>query len=132
MYNGAGGAVYDTEVLSGTLDDEGCGVGALAFDVLGMQNGSPDGVALVSNGTTVIQFLSYEGTMTAVGGAADGLLSVNVGDQTLSTASLQLSGSGDAYADFTWGTNTTSKGSLNAGQTISPCTLATNCLRCSR
>jgi hypothetical protein len=31
----------------------------------GLQNGSPDGIALVDNFGRVIQFISYEGAMTA-------------------------------------------------------------------
>jgi predicted extracellular nuclease len=62
-------------------------------------------MALV-NGTTVVQFLSYEGTFTAVGGAANGMLSVDIGVSENGTEplgrSLQLSGNGQFYEDFTW------------------------------
>ena len=37
-----------------------------------VQNGSPDGIALVGPGNVVKEFLSYEGVFTAVGGAAAG------------------------------------------------------------
>ena len=47
----------------------------------GLQNGSPDGIALV-NGTTVVQFLSYEGIFTALnsptGTPAAGLESTDI------------------------------------------------------
>ena len=44
----------------------------------GLQNGSPDGIALICNGA-VIQFLSYEGTFTAADGPAAGRLSTDIG-----------------------------------------------------
>jgi hypothetical protein len=53
----------------------------------------------------VVQFLSYEGTMTAKGGAADGMTSTDIGVSETSVTtgySLQLSGTGSNYGDFTW------------------------------
>lgn len=81
LYNGNGGAAYYTKLLAGTvMDDEGSGFGEVVFTYPsnGIQNGSPDGIALV-NGTTVVQFLSYEGVMTAVGGVANGMVSTDIG-----------------------------------------------------
>lgn len=118
LINGTDGETYDTIPLSGTIDDEGCGFGAVSFATPGIQNGSPDGIAIVSNGTTFIQFISYEGVFFAT----NGLLSVDIGgDPGNGEDALQLIGSGDAYADFTWTTNTFSAGSLNPGQSILPC-----------
>ncbi len=80
LYNGSGGAAYDTDALSGVVAAS-CGdrgVVVVNYAANGIQNGSPDGIALV-NGTTVVQFLSYEGTFTAVGGPANGLLSTDIG-----------------------------------------------------
>jgi uncharacterized repeat protein (TIGR01451 family) len=107
LYNGAGGAVYDTDALSGTIPDQqnGFGTVVLTYPANGIQNGAPDGIALVQ-GTTVIQFLSYEGTFTAVGGPAGGMLSTDIG--VLEGGSdpightLQLRGTGTTYDDFTW------------------------------
>ncbi len=54
----------------------------------------------------MVQFLSYEGTLTAVGGAANGLTSTNIGVSENSSTpvghSLQLTGTGSSYTDFTW------------------------------
>ena len=49
LYNGNGGAVYDTDVLSGVIpnQDDGFGTIALSYPSNGIQNGSPDGIALV-------------------------------------------------------------------------------------
>ena len=108
LYNGSDGTAYKTTALSGVLTDSGNGYGFINFvyPVNGIQNGSPDGVALVDQYNTVIQFLSYEGTFTANGGSADGLTSTDIGVfepyTTLVGFSLQLSGTGDSYNDFTW------------------------------
>lgn len=106
-YNGANGATYTPQgVLTGTLSDEtGTGFGFLSVPLV-LQNGEPDGVALVDAAGGLVQFLSYEGTMTAVGGPADGLTSTDIGVIENGAGpvgeSLQLTGTGDSYADFTW------------------------------
>lgn len=81
LYNGTGGAVYNTLVLSGAIPAtcDSRGVVVLAYPSNGIQNGSPDGVALIDAGATVVEFLSYEGTFTAVGGPANGLVSADIG-----------------------------------------------------
>ena len=123
LYNGSNGSQYDTINLSGTIDDEGNGFGALAFDMAGIQNGAPDGLALVDDEGNVIQFLSYEGSFTADGGPADGETSTDIGvDEDPAPPigqSLQLKGSGTTYGDFTWTAPTAaSSGSVNDGQTF--------------
>ncbi len=126
-YNGSTTYAYSTNAFSGTIPDEGCGYGAAWAAILGLQNGAPDGIALVLDGSTVIQFLSYEGTFTAGNGPAAGMTSVDIGvsegSATAPGNTLQLHGSGDAYTDFTWqeATNAASAGSLNSGQSIAPC-----------
>ncbi len=128
LYNGNGGAAYDTKTLD--LFTEGSTIGdftiySYTYPNDGIQNGPPDGIAIAYQGTLISgQFLSYEGTFTAVGGPADGVTSVDVGvSQTNSTAvnsSLQLTGVGIEYADFYWisteGSNT--KGAINADQSF--------------
>lgn len=47
--------------LSGSIPDLSNGYGVLAFYEEGIQNGSPDGLALVDSSDEIIQFLSYEG-----------------------------------------------------------------------
>ncbi|AFL79769.1 HYR domain-containing protein [Aequorivita sublithincola DSM 14238] len=121
FYNGSGGTEYNTVNLSGTIDDEGNGFGAVNFEIAGIQNGSPDAIALVNNGN-VIQFLSYEGSLTAVDGVAAGLTSTDIGvsepNSTPIGESLQLSGTGTFYPDFTWNSPTAATpGTLNVGQT---------------
>ncbi|GAB5526500.1 MAG: hypothetical protein Roseis2KO_43720 [Roseivirga sp.] len=108
LYNGSNGSVYNTINLSGTITDQQSGFGTIfnALPVNGLQNGSPDGIALADNNGALVQFLSYEGTFTAVGGAADGVLSTDIGvaesTSTLEGTSLQLGGNGTVYTDFVW------------------------------
>ncbi|MFK7770648.1 MAG: hypothetical protein AB8F94_00860 [Saprospiraceae bacterium] len=124
LYNGSNGTVYSTISLSGIIDDEGTGYGALEFFQSGLQNGAPDGLALVDPGANVIEFLNYEGsTITATNGPANGMTSVNIGVAEASSTpigeSLQRTGMGGVGSDFTWtGPLANSAGSLNAGQTV--------------
>ena len=90
LYNGSDGRVYRTVPLAGALS-----AGGVAWTPIdGLQNGSPDGIALVAPGGEVRQFLSYEGTLTAEDGPAAGRRSQDLGVQeTASDApgrSLQL------------------------------------------
>ncbi len=130
LYNGSGGASYTTSPLSGTIPDlgGGFGVSVVNYPVNGLQNGSPDGLALVDASSAVIQFLSYEGTFIAVGGPANGMTSVDIGVAEASTSavgnSLQLTGTGTSYDDFTWtGSSANTFGSFNNGQTFVGTTL---------
>ena len=92
LYNGGNGAVYSTINLSGTLASQCGGHGTKYFAVAGIQNGAPDGLALVNASGTVVQFLSYEGSFTATNGPASGQTSSNISvSETTSTASTQSS-----------------------------------------
>lgn len=100
LYNGNGGASYNTRTLSGTIPAT-CGargVVVVNYPQDGIQNGSPDGIALVDHGT-LVEFLSYEGGMTGVGGPAGGVAATDVGVSEVSStpigSSLQLDDSGD-------------------------------------
>lgn len=122
-YNGSStsGAPYSTTNLTGTIDDEGSGYGAVWFPIVGLQNGAPDGISL-DNGGTLVQFLSYEGTFTGVGGPADSVLSTDIGVSetgTVEGSSLQLTGAGLTYNNFSWATEATATpGTINTGQTF--------------
>ena len=128
-YNGANGLVYVTPagpVIGGIIPDQQAGYGTLSFSYPenGLQNGAPDGIALVDNNNTVIQFLSYEGTFTAADGPAAGMLSTSIGvSETGSEAvgqSLQLTGAGTTYEGFTWAAPAAATfGAINSGQTFS-------------
>ncbi|HNS80879.1 MAG TPA: hypothetical protein PKM67_05425, partial [Kiritimatiellia bacterium] len=127
LYNGNGGLVYHTINCSGTLGDEGNGYAAAWFPVAstpGIQGG-PDGIALVHRDTTnVLDFISYEGTFTAVDGPAAGMDSYDVGvveeDPNFPVNySLQLAGDGTNYESFVWtGPVPASRGFLNFAQNV--------------
>jgi DNA/RNA endonuclease G (NUC1) len=99
-YNGANGQQYTPiATLSGTIATT-CGTrGVLVADIAGLQNGEPDGVALIDASNTVIEFLSYEGTFAATNGPAAGMTSTDVGvsetDVTPEGRSLQRDGAGN-------------------------------------
>jgi 5'-nucleotidase len=107
LYNGNGGGVYNTTTLSGAVPAAGVVVQTYATD--GLQNGAPDGVALVRPDGTVAEFLSYEGPLTATAGPANGTTSTDIGvAETTSTPvghSLQkVGGVWQAAAPNTFGT----------------------------
>ncbi|MDQ8182008.1 VPDSG-CTERM sorting domain-containing protein [Pelagicoccus sp. SDUM812005] len=119
FYNGSGGAKYKTFGLSGSLSDAGNGYGFQSFLISGIQNGSPDGIALVY-GSLVLQFLSYEGSFAASNGAANGLTSINIGvnqpDDTDLGLSLQFQGHA---GNGSWtGPIASTSGAINTGQTL--------------
>jgi len=140
LYNGNGGVEYSTINLSGTIPNLENGFGVLSFLTPGIQNGSPDGLALVDPlgdiavSGTIPQFLSYEGTINAMNGPANGMSSTDIGvDESSSTPvgySLQLmdienisdnqeeaATRGETYGDFVWNDPAiASPGGQNSGQ----------------
>lgn len=123
-YNGSTGAFYSTTPLSGTISDQDNGYGTLSFAISGLQNGAPDGIALVDNTSAVVQFLSYEGSFTAADGPANGMVSTDIGVSESGSdpigESLQMTGGpGLDDSDFTWaGSATASFGAVNTGQSF--------------
>ena len=86
LYNGSSGRTYgptldfdtDATATSG-MDQSGTPGVFYVFGVEGIQNGAPDGMALVNGSGIVIEFLSYEGTITAANGPANGDTSIDIG-----------------------------------------------------
>jgi len=125
LYNGGTGQTYDTDPLSGTIPNHqnGFGTFALSYPSNGIQNGTVDAIALVQ-GTTVVQFLGYEGSFVATNGPAVGLTSTDIGVAEGGTApigtSLSLQGTGTTYEDFVWATGVDdTPGAVNTGQSFS-------------
>jgi predicted extracellular nuclease len=123
LYNGSGGAPYATLPLPAvTAPSDASAVVVVGSPPTGIQNGSPDGLALVGP-SGVAEFLSYEGTFAAVGGAVNGRTSSDIGVQEDGVREGQsLSRVYDAAADaLVWaGPATATKGTVNPGATTPP------------
>lgn len=107
FYNGNDSISYTSKSLSGTLSgNDKYSFKAFYFKSI-IQNGPSDAIALVYNGSTVLQFLSYEGVITAKTGVAAGLTSKDVGvvqansTQTIQASTLNLSNMGYQLANPT-------------------------------
>ena len=128
LYNGSNGSVYNTISLTGiSVLDAGAGFGFVSLSVTGLQNGSPDGIALVDDNGTVREFLSYEGIVTATDGPAAEMISVDIGvfepGTTAIGQSLQRQGVGDGVnataGDFVFaGPLGATPGAVNEGQSF--------------
>jgi predicted extracellular nuclease len=124
LYNGNNGTEYATKELSGVMQDDSGGYGFMTVDHSGIQNGAPDGMALIDAEGNVVQFLSYEGSFIATDATAAGLTSDDIGvtepGSTPVGFSLQLSGNGTEYADFSWqAAATETPDSVNNDQSLS-------------
>lgn len=94
--------------------------------ITGIQNGDPDGIALEIGGV-VTEFISYGGSFQASGGAANGMISLDIGVKQTTTemvgkAALGLTDSGAVAADFSWTKFSNvihSPGQVNSGQILS-------------
>jgi Lamin Tail Domain len=115
--NGGDNAEYDRVALTGTL-----AAGGYLAVAIELQNGAPDGVALLE-GTTLLDALSYEGAITAatIGGQTYNLvegtaLPASVEDSNTVVGSLIRNPDGkdtnDAAADFAF-TTTVTRGAAN-------------------
>ncbi|MBB6365381.1 endonuclease I [Xanthomonas sacchari] len=129
LYNGSNPssatAYANSAVPAGNLVS--CGgqvrIATVSYASNGIQNGPNDGLALVDGNGKVVQFLSYEGSITGGGGPAAGMTSQNLpvseSNSTPAGTSLQLRGNGSAAADFSWSDSATSTfGACNNGQTF--------------
>ena len=127
LYNGNNGRAYGSlQNLQGfveTYPNPPGGPRLFHKEIEGIQNGSPDGIALVVNGV-VKEFISYEGAFTAINGVAAGIISTPVGVSQVNTPvgrnSIARVGSGSTAGDFTWQIQTGphTPGSVNTGQTF--------------
>jgi len=108
LYNGADKLKYSTVVLTADdviPDERRQGYGTLVFNypVNGIQNGAPDGIALVNGAGSCIQFLSYVGAFTPLDGPCNGVLSTNISvseNSSVADTSFKLVGNSVVYEDF--------------------------------
>jgi DNA/RNA endonuclease G (NUC1) len=87
LYNGNGGVFYDSDALPGVVPAT-CGargVLVINYPSNGIQNGDPDGIALVDNTGAVVEFISYEGTILGANGPATGITSTDIGVREVGT-----------------------------------------------
>lgn len=129
LYNGStpsAATYYDNDLLpAGSLVS--CGgsvrIATLSYAANGLQNGANDGIALVNGNGQLVQFLSYEGAITASNGPASGRTSTNLPvseSESPSNTSLQLGGTGSGYSSFAWRASATQTfGACNSGQSFS-------------
>ncbi|WIM97019.1 ExeM/NucH family extracellular endonuclease [Actinoplanes oblitus] len=124
LYNGTGGGTYGTAAtLSGAVPAAGVVVQTYPTD--GLQNGAPDGVALVKPDGTVAEFVSYEGSFAATSGPAAGQTSTDIGVAETSSTPV---GSSLQKVNGTWQAPATSSfGTLNGGGTTEPEPQPTGC-----
>ncbi|WP_198731893.1 ExeM/NucH family extracellular endonuclease [Paracoccus tegillarcae] len=115
LYNGNGGGVYSSLLIAdATMASDGT-YDYYVWDLPanGLQNGAPDGLALINSGE-VVEFLSYEGEMTADGGTADGLTSSDIGVSEAPDTEIGLSLQRDENGDWS-APATETKGAANSG-----------------
>ena len=114
LYDGDGGVSYNVTTFQVTIDDlcEGRGVFTLTYAIGGIEDG-PDGIALIDDGGNVVEFLSYEGTLTATDGPATGLTSTDIG---VSQNSAPVGQSLQRGSDGTWFAAPSSFGACNPNQ----------------
>ena len=112
LYNGNGGGVYNTQTLTGVIPAtcDGRGVFVVTYPQDGIQNGSPDAFALINNQGQVVEFLSYEGSVTATNGPAAGLTSIDI---LAAESSSPIGQSLQRYANDQWSLELSTFGSCN-------------------
>jgi VCBS repeat-containing protein len=128
LYNGSNGLMYGTKALSGIVSNQQNGFGtiSISYPTDGIQNGSPDAIALVNNLGQVVEFISYEGAFTAASGASNGpaagMTATTVSPTENGSAtgtSIGRVGTGDEASDFTWALIADdTPGGVNVGQTF--------------
>lgn len=128
FYNGSNGLVYKSTALHGIVPDSHHGIGFRSFSVSGIQNGSPDGIALVNTITdAVADFISYEGSFTAQNGTATGFTSTDIVVNQPPSAELGFSlQRTDTLAKNTWHLATHTPGTINEQQTLVASPVAVN------
>ncbi len=111
------GQVYGSLPVSGIIPDQENGFGVLSFTYSpGTLDRNQAGIAVVDGNGVTTNFISYETSLTAINGPANGLVSKQTTVQNGSNGnqSLQLQGTGSIYTDFTWsGLFTQTPGQIN-------------------
>jgi uncharacterized protein len=128
FYNGNGGGLYGPTtgvalpVATAPAGDRV--VVVIGAPTGGIQNGDPDGLALVRPDGTVAEFLSYEGAITATAGPANGTQSTDIGVREVGSEPVGQSVARNyntATDSHVWtGPGAASRGTANPSVTIEP------------
>jgi 5'-nucleotidase len=79
LYNGSNAPGAAATYSTTPVPTSDTGIAVVSYPANGIQNGPADGMALVTADGTVVEFLSYEGVITAGNGPAAGLTSTDIG-----------------------------------------------------
>ena len=117
LYNGSNGTAYASTTADtlGAAFSTGVAINSMLYDLFvwepsSIQNGEPDGIA-VTSASGRSQFISYEGTLTAVEGIVEGVLSTDVGVSERGDTAI---GSSISFIDGDWViTETNTRGQAN-------------------
>lgn len=100
FYNGSDGSIYKQHEIDQAFKDSAQQASILHLAISGLQNGPADGVALLNSLDEVVEFLSYEGGITATSGAAAGLTSTTI--TATESSSTELGFSLQRHGDFSY------------------------------
>ena len=95
-------APYDTITLDEEFPETQACNGIIIVDVPVLFTTPGSGMALVNEQGQLVQYLTYGEETTGTSGIINGVTSENIGTQLDSIGSLQLTGVGEEYDDFTW------------------------------
>lgn len=118
LYNGSDGQIYSQLSVSDMKPGQSNGTHTVySWSLSGIQNGSPDGIALSYSGE-VLEAISYEGNVSGIDPPCNGVsftdIDISESSATLEGESLYLRGA----APFTWTSGTATKGEFNTGQIL--------------
>ena len=101
LYDGETGTIYATLRLSSVEPSTNAGFDYYVFELEqdGLQNGAPDGFALI-DGEIVVEFLSYDGVFEALEGLASGMTSIDI--EVVQSDSTPVGSSLQVLDDGTW------------------------------
>lgn len=119
--NGNDGGYYATISLDTIMPESDCGMGFLFYPKSSIQNGSTtqgDGIALYNLCTnTLVQFISYEGVITATNGPFSGAVSEDIGIfQNGDPIGTSLQFQGNLDTGFVWQSDSSTYGQINTQQ----------------
>lgn len=127
LYNGSNGEIYHKINLFGSLSNTNDMFGFAAFSYAGIQNGGPDGIALINDQNILVEFISYEGVFEGQKGAAKGIISTDVGVVETNSSPVDWSIQRKTLnSSSSWENGIHSKGVINISQLQQPKVIQTS------